>query len=385
VTVAEQVRTGAALGALVDAVRQLEGLTAQVGPFVLPDDTDDAAPALVEAVCRTLAVPLEFTAPSGRGRDFALVALAAEIRAAQADPALRGTGPADIAPAVERIVAAQDAGMRHGVLTRPDGALVAAVDAGPQDAPCVVLSPPCALDHRLCLPWLDALRDRYRVVVARTRGTCERIVDPADFERRGCGVPEQAGDLLDLLDTLGGGPVHLMGLCGGAAVALAAAAEAPGRVGSLSLWHADLDLGDAAEKTDHQINLRATLDLAGESRETAAWLRERLTGGPMTGVPSGIGPLVVRPYATAELFHRYARLAGATMHWDSRTTAARVAVPGLVVTSADDATAHPAGSRAVAALLPRARLVVAEHGDHLNAFRATDAQVAALTTFLEGR
>ena len=154
------------------------------------------------------------------------------------------------------------------------------------------------------------------------------------------------------------------------------------RFSSLSLWHADLELGGEAPKTDHQVNLRALLDLAGESRDTAAWIAERLTSGPMTGVPERIGPLVVRPYATTELFYRYAKLTGATMHWDSRPTAAGVHQPCLVVTSEDDDTAHPAGSRRLAEIVPGARLVVAEHGTHLDAFRATPGQVRCLRSFL---
>jgi pimeloyl-ACP methyl ester carboxylesterase len=165
-------------------------------------------------------------------------------------------------------------------------------------------------------------------------------------------------------------------------VALAAAARQPGRVSSLSLWHAAVELDGEAEKTDHQVNLRALLDLGGESRDTAAWLREKLTSGPMSGVPDRIGPLVVRPYATPELFYRYAKLSGATMRWDCRQTAASVKQPCLVVTSEDDQTAHPAGSRRLAEIVPGARLMVAEHGTHLDAFRATAGQVSSLMSFL---
>jgi 3-oxoadipate enol-lactonase len=372
-----------ALADLVEAVRQLEGLTAQVGPFALPADTCDRAPELVAAVCRALAVPLTFDSPAtGRDRDFAVVALAAEIRRAQRSTELAGLAPGDAAAEARRRYDEDNAGYRTHAVHRPDGTTVAAVDAGPPDAPCVLISAPCALSDRLSLPWLRALRSSYRCVIPQTRGTSERIDDPEDFDRRGYDVGRQVEDLLAVTDQLATGPVHLMGLCAGAAVALAATARRPDRVSSLSLWHADLELGPEAEKTDHQINLRAMLDLGGESRDTAAWLRDKLTGGPMTGVPERIGPLVVRPYATAELFYRYAKLTTATMHWDSRPTAARVVQPCLVVTSEDDLTAHPAGSRRLAEIVPGARLAVAEHGHHLDAFRATDEQVARLTSFL---
>jgi pimeloyl-ACP methyl ester carboxylesterase len=238
------------------------------------------------------------------------------------------------------------------------------------------------MSYRLSLPWLAALRPRYRCVISETRGAVEPGEDPAAFDRRGYGVDEQADDLLAVTDALDTGAVHLMGLCGGAAAAAVVAARRPDRVGSLSLWHAAVNLGAEARQTDHQINLREMLDLAGASRETAAWLRDRLTSGPMTGVPEGVGPLVVRPYATTELFYRYARLTGATIHWDCRPDAAGLAQPCLVITSEHDRIAHPEGSRRLAEIIPGALLVVTPHEHHLDAFRATADQVTRLTSFL---
>lgn len=375
--------SGRALADLVEAVRQLEGLTVQVGPFALPADTCDRAPDVVAAVCRALDIPLTFDAPSrGRDRDFAAVALAAEIRRAQRAPELVGLRCEDVAAHARRLYEDEEAGYRVQAVRRADGTVITAVEAGPRDAPGVLISPPCALSYRLSLPWLRALRASYRCVIMQTRGTSEPIVDREDFDRRGYDLSHQVEDLVALTDELATGPVHVMGVCGGAAVALAATAQRPDRVASLSLWHADLELGGDAEKTDHQVNLRALLDLGCESRDTAAWLREKLTSGPMTGVPERIGPLVVRPYATTELFYRYAKLTAATMHWDSRPSAAGMRQPCLVVTSEDDDTAHPAGSRRLAEIVPGARLVVAEHGTHLDAFRATPEQVCSLTSFL---
>jgi 3-oxoadipate enol-lactonase len=378
-TMTEALRT--ALADLVDAVRQLEGLTGQVGPFALYPDACAQSPEAVAALCQALGVPLTFDA-SSRDRDFAVVALGAEIQRAQRSPQLAGLRAEDVAAAGRQLHQEESAGYQVHAVRRPDGSVITAVEAGPRHAPCVLLSPPCALSYRLCLPWLRALRPSYRCVIAATRGASERFEATEDFDRRGYDVACQAADLLAVTGELGTGPVHLMGLCGGTAVALAAAARRPDLIRSLSLWHADLELGGEAEKTDHQVNLRALLDLGGESRDTASWLRDKLTSGPMTGVPDGIGPLVVRPYATAELFYRYAKLTGATMHWDSRPTAARVSQPCLIVTTEDDRTAHPAGSRRLAEIMPGTRLVMAGHGDHLNAFRATAGQVSCFTSFL---
>ncbi|MEV6997441.1 alpha/beta hydrolase [Streptomyces sp. NPDC093982] len=372
--------TRAALTDLVSAVRQLEGLVRQVGPFALPSGTCDRKPEVVEAVCRELGIPLTF---DGSHDDHALLTLAAGIQQAQRAPALAGLSPEEVAREARLIRDEEDAGLRVHCLERPDGAELRVVEAGPETAPCILLSSACGMSHRLTLPWLKSLGDSYRCVVLETRGTGEPVTDPADFDRYRSGVPEQAGDLLAVAEALDTGPCHLMGLCGGAVPALLAAAQRPSLVRSTSLWHADLELGPEAAKTDHQTNLRSLLDLAGESRDTAGWLRDKLASGPMTGVPPHVGPLVVRPYATTELFYRYARLTGATMRWDSRATAAKVTQPTLIVTSEDDHTAHPDGSRRLAQLVPDTRLVVTEHGTHLDAFRASPDQVGTLVSFLE--
>ncbi|WP_019925413.1 alpha/beta fold hydrolase [Nocardia sp. BMG111209] len=369
-----------ALADLVDAVQQLAGLTGQVGPFALPADTCDRASDLIAAVCRESQVPLRFDASTRT--DFAAVALAAEIRRTQRAPELAGLTAADAAAAARQRATDEQAEFRTHAVPRPDGTVVSAVEAGPHDGLAVVLSAPCAIGYRLSLPWLRALRPAYRCIVVQTRGTTEFITEPELFDRRGYDVADQVADVLAVTEHLGTGPVHLMGLCGGAAVALATAAQHPDRVASLSLWYADLELGSAAAKSEHQVNLRAMLDVAAESRDTAAWIRDRLTSGPMTGIPERIGPLVAKPYATPELFYRYAKLTGATMHHDSRAAVATIRQPCLVATSADDELAHPAGSRWVADTVPRARLMIADHGHHLDAFRATPDQVAALTTVL---
>ncbi len=370
---------------LADAVAQLEGLTIQVGRFDLPADTCAHAPELTRAVCHELGVPLSFGATGRAGPDHAAAALGAEIRRAQRDPALAGLEPEQVAALARSARQRHDAHrarFRRRSVRRPDGTVLTVVETGPPDAPGVLISPACAMGYRLALPWLEALGDRYRCLVLQTRGTSEQITDPGDFDRRGYSVPDQAADVVAVIRALTTSPVHLMGLCGGAVPALLAAADQPALVHSLSLWHADLELGDEAAKTDHQVNLRALLDLAGQDRAAATAVRDMLTSSPMSGIPDRIGPLVVTPYATGELLYRYAKLVGATMHWDSRATATQVGQPCLMITSGDDHTAHPEGSRRLAEILPDARLDVTGHGTHLDAFCARDDQVATLTSFL---
>lgn len=369
---------------LTDAILQLDGLTKQVGPVTLPAEACDRRPDTVAAVCRELEVPLRFAHLSGGAAvDHSAVALARKIGSAQRSPKLTGTDPRDAAAAAGRRRQAEAARLRTHVVARRDGATVTAVDTGHPTAPSVVLSLPGLMSFRLVLPWLARLRAHRRCVVVLTRGSSESRELPTDFDGYDHGFDHQAEDLLAVVDRLGLEAVHVMGMCAGAAAAVAAASRRPDRIASLSLWHADVELADDAARTDHQLNLRELLELAAQSRDTAEWIRSKLVSGPMTGVPGGLGPLVVRPYATTELFYRYATLTSSTMRWDCRAAAAAISRPCLVVSSSDDQLAHPEGSRRLAAVVPGARLAELPSGHHLDVFRATPAHVGLLRSFLD--
>ena len=56
--------------------------------------------------------------------------------------------------------------------------------------------------------------------------------------------------------------------------------------------------------------------------------------------------------------------------------------PALVVTSEDDDTAHPAGSKHVAAALARSVLRVQSHGNHISLFRGPEHLLELAADFI---
>jgi len=233
----------------------------------------------------------------------------------------------------------------------------------------------------LCEAWMRVLAPSFHVVTWETRGLFGDLDDAAAFDRLGYGVADQADDLLAVMDHHGLGPAHVMGLCGGAVPALYAAAARPDRISSLSLWHGDFS-GSVGPTTAHQDNLKALLAMAGQSRTDAGAINAALSGSATTQVPPDVAHLVLYPYLTDELFYRYCRLTVALMSTAVTDRLAAVGQPSLVVTSEDDDTAHPGGSHAVAAALPRAQLRVEPHGDHISVFRAGEHLVRLLSGFL---
>lgn len=259
-----------------------------------------------------------------------------------------------------------------------DGAPVVAYAAGPGDAPPVVVVTACGMPAGLVGPWLDALAPSHRVVTWETRGL---FGDDGGFGQRGHDVAAQAADLVAVLDRFDLREAHVLALCGGAPIALAAAGSA--RIASMSLWFGDYELGGEAPKTQHQHDVEAMLAMAGRDRATAAGLH-RLFRSPATlaKLPARLAHHLLYPYATPELLHRYGLLNGSIMTTDCRPFLAGVTQPTLVVTSAADTTAHPAGSAYVAEHLADARLEVLPEGDHLSAFGAAAPLVELADRFL---
>lgn len=263
-----------------------------------------------------------------------------------------------------------------------DGAALHSYAAGEPGRPAAVIASACGMPAALCEGWLRFLSRDYRAVTWETRGLFGQLGGAESFDRIGHDVAAQAEDLIAVMDHHELASAHVMGLCGGAVVALRAAATWPNRVSSLSLWHGDYELGLDCPKTTHQHNLKALMAMAAESRADAAAIRTALSATARVSVPVELADLVLYPYLSAELFYRYCALTGAIMEADVAGLLSAVCQPTLVVTSQDDQTAHPAGSHHVAATLPGAVLRVEPHGDHISAFGASPRLQRILTDFL---
>jgi pimeloyl-ACP methyl ester carboxylesterase len=257
-----------------------------------------------------------------------------------------------------------------------DGLPLNVYSGGPGGEPVVVV-PACGMPAALAESWMRFLARGHRVLAWESRGlfgAAHRRA--ADFA---VDTEAQATDLFAVMDHCGVARAHVVGLCGGAVIALAAAARAPERIASLSLWHGAYELGHGSPRTQFQNDLIELMAIAAQSRAAARSVQATFCQVALTNTPAELAHLVLYPYANAELFYRYCRLNGTLARTDVERYLPQVRQPTLVVTSEDDATAHPHGSRQVAAALRHARLRVEPHGDHASLFRAGNPlmQVAA--------
>lgn len=251
--------------------------------------------------------------------------------------------------------------------------------AGPE---AVVLVPACGMPATLAESWLRFLAREFHVVTWDSRGLFGPLGHDVDFT---VDTAAQARDLFSVMDHFDVRAAHVVGLCGGAVIGLAAAAARPERVRSLSLWHGAYELAGGSPRTKFQNDLIELMSIAAMSRVAADSVQAAFCQVTLTNTPVELSHLVLYPYTSAELFYRYCRLNGALARTDVEPFVSEVRQPTLVVTSEDDATAHPQGSRLVADALANATLRVEPHGDHTSLFQADDGLPAVAAEFIRAQ
>jgi 3-oxoadipate enol-lactonase len=244
----------------------------------------------------------------------------------------------------------------------------------------VVVIPACGMPATLAECWLRFLARDYRVLTWDSRGLFGPLGNDGDFT---VDTQAQADDLFTVLDHFGADAAHVVGLCGGAVIGLAAAAARPERVRSLSLWHGAYEFASGSPRTKFQNDLIELMTIAALSRPAASSVQAAFCQVTLTNTPAELAHLLLYPYTSPELFYRYCRLNGALARTDVEQYLAAVTQPALVVTSRDDETAHPQGSRQVAEALLNASLRVEPHGDHTSLFQAGDDLVQVAVDFIQ--
>ena len=262
-----------------------------------------------------------------------------------------------------------------------DGALLRTYVAGDPGKPAVIIISACGMPAKLSELWMDFLARDYFVLTWETRGLFGEL---SNVDSLAWDASAQAKDLSAVMDHYGVKAGHVMGLCGGAVISLMAAQDTPDRISSMSLWYGDFELGSTAPKTMYQQNLKDIMLMSGAGRSEAASTHELFCSAMIKNMRSDLAHLIIYPYATPELLFRYGKLNGSIMSANVgpllRTTPHRT----LVVTSQDDSTAHPEGSRHVAEQLPNAVLHVEPHGDHLHFYEAAPRLTELAARFIAG-
>jgi pimeloyl-ACP methyl ester carboxylesterase len=249
---------------------------------------------------------------------------------------------------------------------------------GDSDADAVVIVPPCGVPATAFHPFLIALSDRYLVLTYE---------NPYLFAERGT-LNEPMGDLDEdaamvraALDEHGIARAHLVGICGGAPVALAAAGHPA--VVSVTVCHPDLNFGAAVERSRFQKHFQGMLAEARSSGgRTAETHRLFLDPDSLFGIPERLAPFILYPYADVELFRRYATINHGFMAYDANAAASELDRPLLILTSASDRMTHPAGARRLHELVAGSVLQERDSGSHHDVLLPTPVLFDTIRTFV---
>jgi 3-oxoadipate enol-lactonase len=248
---------------------------------------------------------------------------------------------------------------------------------GPADAPVVVLSNSLGATRAMWDPQVPALAERYRVVTYDTRGHGESPAPDGPYR-----LDDLVDDLITLLDAVGAGRAHVVGLSLGGMTAMRLAAREPHRVHRLAVLC-----------TSAKVDPPPYLDRAGAAR----------SGGTAALAPTVVGRWLTPSYAAAhpDLVARleamiataddegYAASCEAVARMDLRADLGRIAAPTLVVSAAEDPALPPEHQRTIADGIPGADLLTVSPGAHLanleQPLQVTDALLAHLDAAGPGR
>jgi 3-oxoadipate enol-lactonase len=180
----------------------------------------------------------------------------------------------------------------------------------------------------------------------------------AEPVRDGVSVDSIAARVLAAVD----GPLAVVGLSLGGAVAMGIAAQAPARVEKLVLACTSPDFGDPAQWLERAATVR---DDGLESIVDAVMARWFSPAYPDVGRWRAMF-LSVDPEG-------YGRCCAALAGWDGRDDLRRVEAPTLVIAGAGDPTSPPAHAEEIAAHVRGARVAVIDGAQHLANIERADA------------
>lgn len=229
----------------------------------------------------------------------------------------------------------------------------------------------CGQDWLLQMP---VLADRFHVIAPDLRGHGQSA-GPQGHAR----VTDLAGDVTGMLDALGVGRTHLVGLSLGGCVAQQIALDCPARVRSLTLVNTFARYDSGGLRTAILVVLRmailGTLGLPTQARFVAARLFPKPEQAPLRQIATQ--RIAANDPAT------YRRVLIAIQRFDVRDRLGEIRCPTLVIAGERDTTVPLRAKRFLAAHIPGARLEIVADSGHATPVDQPDAFNELVTRFIQ--
>lgn len=245
---------------------------------------------------------------------------------------------------------------------------------GPSGAPVVTLTHPLGATLGLWDAHVAALTGRYRVLRYDVRGHGGSEVPPGPYT-----LEQMAGDLAELLDSLGIAETHFVGVSMGGLIGMTAALAYPERIKSLVLcdttacygtglrpmWQDRIRVAETEGMTqalvDRTMEIWFTAEFRARHRDTV----ERIAATLRRSDPRG-----------------YAAAIRAIGFVDLRERLGALRCPALVVVGEQDPGTPPAMAREIHERIPGSRLLILPGAAHCAVVEAADRFTPALVAFL---
>jgi len=248
---------------------------------------------------------------------------------------------------------------------------------GPADAPVVVLAHSLGARLELWDATAAALADRFRVLRYDVRGHGDSEVPPGPYT-----LEQMAGDVRELLDTLGIERVHFAGMSMGGLIAMAFALAHPQRTQSLILcdttacygpgvapmWEERIRVAETQGMTKELVDRTMTIWFTPEYRHDHPDVVARIAAMLSETGPAG-----------------YAAAIRAIGYTDLRERIGAIRAPTLVVVGEKDPGTPVAMAKDIQARIAGSRLVVLPGAMHCAAVEAAGEFNRVLTDFLRER
>ncbi len=244
----------------------------------------------------------------------------------------------------------------------------------------VILIPPCGIPAQLFQPWLDILgRQNYTLTMENPF----LFGDPYSLPDPSWDISQEVDYIGAILEKNNISCAHLVGICGGAPIALAAAARFSKQIASLIVCHGDLNFGLNTPRTPFQQQFQGLLSDSSNNISRAKEVYALfLDPAVLFGLPNQLGPFVLYPYSDFRLFQRYSKINSGLMSFDATKPAQRITQPVMIISSRDDRMTHPETSQRLHQMIENSFLWERESGSHHDILLGSHDTFAAISLFL---
>jgi 3-oxoadipate enol-lactonase len=248
---------------------------------------------------------------------------------------------------------------------------------GPREAPVVTLTHPLGVTLALWDDHVAALTKRFRVLRYDVRGHGGSEVPPSPYT-----LEQMAGDLFDLLDSLGIMETHFVGVSMGGLIGMTAALTRPSRIKSLALCDTTACYGPGVRPMwDDRIRVAESegMTAALVDRTMAIWFTEAFRARR----PEAVERIVAMLRRSDP--RGYAAAIRAIGFVDLTERIGAIRCPALVVVGEQDPGTPPAMARVMHDRIQGSELLVIPDAMHCAVVEASDRFLTGLIDFLGAR